>query len=275
MAILVTGVRGHIGRRVLDRLTAAGAPVRAASKDPDALGLPSAVRLDLAEPDTAEAVLDGVTRVFLYAQPTGIGVFLKAARRAAVTHIVLLSSGAAVEPAAAGTSIAVRHQEVERALAASGLPYTVLHPSAFATNTLGWAESVRERSAVADPYPEAPGAPIHQDDIAHVAVRVLTDSSHLGEALSLTGPESLTLRQQVEILAEVLGRPLAVHEITRRQAQQQRPPHFPEQVLEELMDIAAATVGTARPVTGTVEAVTGTPARTYREWAEEHAAAFR
>ncbi|MGK3204671.1 hypothetical protein [Amycolatopsis sp. MEPSY49] len=51
---------------------------------------------------------------------------------------------------------------------------------------------------------------IHEADIAAVAARALTSSGHLGATYSLTGPESLTVRQQAAVLGRVTGRPARV-----------------------------------------------------------------
>jgi uncharacterized protein YbjT (DUF2867 family) len=92
--------------------------------------------------------------------------------------------------------------------------------------------------------------------------------------LSLTGPESLRQRDIVAVLADVLGRPLAIDELSREEALRAREPWMPERVLEYLLDNAAAAVGRPAPVNNTVERFTGHPARPFRQWALEHRADF-
>jgi len=48
--ILVTGATGNVGRRVVERLVAAGRGVRAVSRDPDRAGLPAGVEAVLGRP---------------------------------------------------------------------------------------------------------------------------------------------------------------------------------------------------------------------------------
>ena len=266
MTVLVTGAHGRIARSLIARLTAAGTPFRAASSRPG----PGEVRLDLRTGEGVEEALDGVDRVLLYTQPDGIEAFLQAAQ--GVRHIVQVSSSAVLRSDAG--SIAARHRVVEDTLLASGLPATVLRPGAFAANTLRWAESINAKSTVDFAYPDARYAPIREDDIAAVAQTVLDAGSHLGEALTLTGPEVLSYRQQVAILAEVLDRPIAVGEISREQATERRPAFIPAEVMAELLDTDARYVDGPPLVTDTVAAVTGAPARDFRRWAVDHRAEF-
>jgi uncharacterized protein YbjT (DUF2867 family) len=266
MTVLVTGARGGIAQALITRLTSAGTPFRAASSRPE----PGEVRLDLRTGEGLAEALDGVDQVLLYTQPDGIEAFLRAAQ--GVRHVVQVSS-AAVSTGA--SSIAALHKAVEDPLLASGLPTTVLRPGAFAANTLWWAESIRAKSTVELAYPDARYAPIHEDDIAAVAQTVLATGRHVGEALTLTGPELLSHRQRVAILAEVLDRPISVVELSRQQAVDRRPAFIPAEVMAELLDADARYVNEPALVTDTVQAVTGVPARDFRSWAVQHRSAFQ
>jgi uncharacterized protein YbjT (DUF2867 family) len=277
MTILVTGARGHVGRAVLDALVVAGQDLRAASRDASALDVPEGVAkvsADLEDPETLEAALDGVESVFLYTQRKGIEGFVKAAEAAGVRHVVLLSSGATLEPESTRSPIAALHRVVEDALKAASFGETLLNPGAFATNTLGWLPDIAE-GFVRIAYPDAQIGSIDERDIAAVAARVLIDGSHVGEALPLSGPTAITFREQVEVLSDVLGRPLTVEELTPAEATERMlaaglPPEFPA----ELMRVWERVTKKPASVTDVVREVTGTAPRTYRQWVEDHRAAF-
>ncbi|GIG65918.1 NAD(P)H-binding protein [Phytomonospora endophytica] len=273
MTVLVTGVRGGIGGNVLARLAAEDIPARGTSTEPSG---PETARLDLAAPDPADlaAALDGVDRVFLYTQPGGIDAFVDAARKAGVQLVVQLSSSAVRMPGAATNSIARRHREVEEALAASGLGHTVLHPHALAHNSLSWTPSIRAHRTVEIPHPDARLAFVDPDDVARVAVEVLRHGGREGESLYLTGPESLSHRDQVGILAEVLGHPIAVRALTDEEAHARRPSRIPPAVFDEMLASSARAVTAPPDITTTIEDVTGVRARTYREWAVRNRARF-
>ncbi len=97
------------------------------------------------------------------------------------------------------------HAEVERLIEDSGLEWTFVRAGSFAANALGRAESIRTDVVVREPYGAARKAPIHERDVAEVAVRALTADGLVGARPTLTGPESLTLAEQVAVVGEVLG----------------------------------------------------------------------
>ena len=98
----------------------------------------------------------------------------------------------------------------------------------------------------------------------------------MGQRLELTGPQSLTHEEMVAIIGEVIGRPLRYQEIPPEAAKQGMVQHgFPEPFVEALMARYAKGVGQAAYLTGEVEKILGRPARTYAQWATDHADAFR
>ncbi|RSM42274.1 nucleoside-diphosphate sugar epimerase [Amycolatopsis balhimycina DSM 5908] len=275
MTVLVTGARGNVGRAVLDALVTAGQDVRAASRDVTTLDVGVAkVSADLEDPSTLDAALEGVSSVFLYTRPQGIEGFVKAAEAAGVRHVVLLSSGATLEPRSAQSRVARLHRAVEEALIAAPFAETLLNPGSFATNTLGWRADIAE-GVVRTPYPDSRVGAIHERDIGDVAAKILADGSHAGEALQLSGPEPISFREQAAILADVLGRPLRVEELTPEQAAGRMaalgwPPEVPPEILRAM----ERTTREASVVTDVVRDVTGHAPRTFRQWAEDHRADF-
>ncbi|MER6300543.1 NAD(P)H-binding protein [Kitasatospora sp. NPDC001539] len=279
MTTLITGARGKIGRAVTDRLHAAGLPVRAASAHPVELTAPVGVEvaeLVLNRPDTFPAALNGVRQVFLYPEPEGINAFVETARTAGVEHIVLLSSASVLSADAETDPLASHSLRVERTLTAAGLPcVTLLRPDAFASNALGWAHRIGRNLPVELAYPDAHIAPIHPDDIADIAAKALTGTSLRGRAVTLTGAQSLTFREQLAILSDVLGRHIPVETISRVEAERQMGRFMPAPMAGSLLTLwAAATAGPAA-IADTTETLLGQRARSFRQWASENSTAFR
>lgn len=275
MTILVTGARGNVGRRVLQRLYAAGHSVRASGRNPAELDVPEGVEtvaLDLNDPETFVAALAGVSKVLLYAEPDGIVKFLDEAEKAGVEQVVLLSSNTVGLPGAEKDPLAHHHVLVEEAVVASGLNYTILRPGAFMSNAFGWSYSLQQGDTIDQVFPEAQVAPVHEDDIADVAVVALTEKKLQDEVVDLTGPESLTFRQELEIVGEVLGRKLVINGLTREEGEAQMSNFVPPPVLTSLLNQWEAAVGVVADTSATAERITGKPARTFRQWVEEHAA---
>ncbi|RDI20383.1 NAD(P)H-binding protein [Lentzea flaviverrucosa] len=274
MTILVTGARGNVGRRVLQRLYAAGHSLRASGRNPAELDVPEGVEtvaLDLNDPETFVAALAGVSKVLLYAEPDGIVKFLDEAEKAGVEQIVLLSSNTVGLPGADQDPLAHHHVLVEEAVVGSGLNYTILRPGAFMSNAFGWSYSLQQGDTIDQVFPEAQVAPVHEDDIADVAVVALTEKKLQDEIVDLTGPESLTFRQELEIVGEVLGRKLVINGLTREEGEAQMSNFVPPPVLTSLLNQWEAAVGVVADTSATAERITGKPARTFRQWVEEHA----
>ncbi|MEU7556330.1 NAD(P)H-binding protein [Streptomyces sp. NPDC044571] len=277
MTTLITGARGRIAQAVINRLHALGLPLRAASAHPTALTVPDGVEtaeLVLTRPENFEAALRDVRQVFLYPEPSGIDELIKAAEAAGVEHVVLLSSSSVLGPDAENDPLASHSLRVERALASSDLTCTLLRPDAFAGNSLGWAHSISQGQPIRLAYPDAHIAPIHPDDIADIAAEALTGTSLTGRAVTLTGPESLTFREQLALLADTLGRAIPVEQITRAEAEQQMAHHMPPPMVSSLLDLWEAADRTPAAIHDTTHTLLGHPARTYRQWATENAPAF-
>lgn len=272
MSILVTGARGSVARGLVSLLAARGVPHRLASREPDT---PGTVRCDLGDPSTFAGALAGVRSVFLYAEASAAGAFVKEASAAGVEHVVLLSSSSVLAPGAADSPLAASHLAVEEALLASPLRTTLLRPGSFASNALGWAWALKSGRPVHLPYPGSHCDPVHEADLAEAAFAVLTDPALAGRAYHLTGPHSLTFATQLAILGRVLGSPIPFETVSAEQWKAEVEGYIPGPYADALLDYWAARDGLPVETTDAVEQLTGHPARSFETWAQDHAEAFR
>ncbi|MFH8868980.1 SDR family oxidoreductase [Streptomyces griseus] len=275
--ILVTGATGNIGRELLRQLD--GADVRALTRDATraVAGMPAGVEVtegDLGRPESLKSALRGARSLFLI---PGVGDdtgTLDAARDAGVEHVVLVSSITVMTHPHLGPARA--NLAVERRLRESGMEWTVLRPTQFASNTLWWARSVRDASVVRVPYADVGLPTVHPADIASVARAALTGPEHRGRTYPLTGPKRISPRRQAGELGRVLGREVACVGITREEAYPPMAAMMGSEVADSVLDLMGGDVNDALlAVHDTVARVTGSPARPYRRWAEENADAFR
>jgi uncharacterized protein YbjT (DUF2867 family) len=125
------------------------------------------------------------------------------------------------------------------------------------------------------PYADAVTSPIHQRDIAAVAVRALCEDGHAGAKYILTGPQSLTQPEQVCTIGDALGRALRFEEIPPEAARREMSAMMPAFIADMLLGAWPATVGKPAPVTSTVAEITGVPARSFYDWVVDHAADFQ
>ena len=277
--ILVSGATGNIGSALLTELHACGAgPLRGLTRDASRAraAFPAgvqAVQGDFAEPASLKPALEGVRSLFLVSRLGPDADILEAARRAGVEEVVLVSSiTAETHPhlGPAGENLAV-----EQLLKESGMAWTILRPTQFASNSLMWAASIRDHETVRAPYADTALPTIHPADIASVARVALTAPGHHGRTYALTGPVALTARQQVAAIATALGREVPFAEITRRQAHTQMTGAFGAEAADAVLDVMGGDVNDELlMVRDTVSRVTGSPGRTFQQWAAENTAAF-
>ncbi|MFE7130519.1 NAD(P)H-binding protein [Streptomyces sp. NPDC057638] len=272
MTILVTGATGTVGRQVVQELLSRGHSVRALTRDPARADLPAEaelVRGDLTDPDACAAAFQGVTGLHLitfegpYFTPLETGPrILELATAAGVRRITVLHGG--------GPS------PLEDAVRAGDVPWTVVIPVEFMANALEWAESIRTEDQVSEPFVDRLSAMVHEADIGAVVAVALTEGGHGGQEYVLTGPQALTIRDKTETIAAARNRAVEVVELTREEALARwRAEGQPEEVISFLLEVYGNTPEAGRTVVDTVERITGRPARTFAEWAAQHAGAFR
>ncbi|WP_406271259.1 NAD(P)H-binding protein [Streptomyces sp. NBC_00191] len=270
--ILVTGATGTVGRQVVAELLARGHCVRALTRDTAKAEFPAGVEVvrgDLTDPDSLAPALEGVTGLHLitfggaYFAPLETGPrILELAREAGVRRVTVLHGG--------GPS------PLEDAVRAGELDWTVIMPVEFMSNALQWADGIKNADEVREPFTDRLSAMVHEGDIGAVAAVALTGAGHGGQEYVITGPEVLTLKDKVNALAAARGREITLVGMSEEEALGQwRAAGHPQEVIDFLLDAYGNTPRVGRTVAGTVEKVTGRPARTFGQWAAEHADAFR
>jgi uncharacterized protein YbjT (DUF2867 family) len=280
--ILIIGATGNIGRQVVSQLPATGVQVRALTRNPHTAGLPphvDVVRGDLTVPETLDACLDGIDAVFLVwtAPPAAVAPALeriaKHARRIVFLSAPLKTPHPFFQQPNPSRALA---EQIERLIEASRLQWTFLRPGMLAGNSLRWwAPRIRAGDVVRWPYLAVPTAPIDERDIAAVAVRALCEDGHAGAEYVLTGPQSLSQFEQISTIGNVIGRSLRIEEMSPDEARCEPLALMPAAVVNMLLNAWAAAIGQPAFVTSGVEEITGAPARTFRDWAIDHAAEFR
>ena len=276
MAIVVTGATGNVGRPLVAELVAAGAEVRAVSRQPDTAGLPA----ELTVFDTAAAAIQGASAVFLNSRALGAGIesLVRQAQRQGAVRLVALSAINADDDFSRQPSRyrGDRNKEVEQLAVESGLPWVSLRPSVFATNFAGmWAGQIRAGDVVNGPYAAASSAPIVERDIAAVAARALLSDELVGQRIPLTGPQALTNTEMVDIIGSVLHRPLRYNEIPAELVRQRFVGlGFGAEFADAYIAMLATTVDRPALVTHDLQRILGRPAETFGQWVADHVSLF-
>ena len=220
--ILVTAAYGNQGSRLIPKLAAAGARVRALRASPGgeaaliALGAAEAVIGDAADPDVLARAMVGVESVYhvgpsAHPRERAMGfAVVDAGRKAGVRHVVLSS---VLHPMLRALIQHELKRDIEEYLIESGLDFTILQPAdymqvlrcqrAFETGELQLAWNVDRRQSVVD-----------LEDIAEVAAKVLLEGpAHYGATYELSAPGCFTGHDIGKIIARVTGRPIRVIEV--------------------------------------------------------------
>ncbi|MER7248553.1 NAD(P)H-binding protein [Kribbella sp. NPDC000426] len=268
--VLVTGATGRVGRHVVAGLRAAGVTVRALVRTPDLAGFPPDVELiqgDITDADAVRRAAAGADAAFLL-WPSFSADGAAEIVPALPPRVVYLSSLNAAEGGVWG--------DVEQLLRDLGKEWTFLRPSGFAVNAQAWAGDFRSGDTLRLPYPEASRSMIHERDIAAVAVLSFVNPGHAGQIYELTGPAALTQASQVATIGRAVGKDMHVVPLTEDAALQAMLDQGADPALAaSAVSYWASLVDNPEPVTTTVAELTGRPALTFAEWAEEHATEFR
>lgn len=283
--ILITGATGNVGGHLLEQLCERSVPVRALVRSQERADTLRGYDCDIAVGTYEDAAslhraLAGVDRLFLLspasehmADQEKAVVDAAAAAHGQVEVVKVAAAG--VEQG--GIALLEQHRTVIDHLAASGLPTTVLAPSSFMQNLLGYAGQITETGTFAAAGGGAAISHVDTRDVAAVAAHVLTSDGHAGATYTITGPEALTYARVAEHFTVALGRPVRHVEISSQQARESMAgagmPVWLADALAELSELQST--GAAAGTTDEVLKATGRPARSFEAFLTDHGAAFR
>jgi len=280
--ILVT-TAGKVGAEAARVLRQGDAPVRVLVRDAGTTtakalaqaGVQIAVG-DLDVPASIDDAMAGVTAVILVspAVPAQELSVVASASRAGVQHVVKATS-----KASADSPIARRRwqAEIEAGLAASGIPHTLLRSNGYMQNVLALAPAIAATSGFGSAAGKGLAGLVDSRDVAAVAARIAAaPSAHAGKTYWLSGPELVSNYDVADVLSRLLGRTITYRELTfeENKAAMVRA-GVPEPVAQ--MNAQAFSLnaqGDAEWVTDDVGAVLGHPARSFEQFATDHATAF-
>ncbi|KAI8916998.1 hypothetical protein DFJ77DRAFT_328049 [Powellomyces hirtus] len=253
-------------------------------------------KADLTDPESIRKAVEasGATSVFLnLAGLTGADEDLTrrvvdALKAGGITYVVLLSS------LSLGTEEAVKLEhpdaiqkpqlDAERAIIAAGFTsgYTFVRPGHFDSNAVEFWGTQIKSGVVHMPYPEAPLAPVSENDIGDVSYALLASKGAVitdvtkRRVVPLVGPELLTQEQQLQIVAKVLGRKIELKPLTEEQfldtAGSCMPPGMADAVVGYWKEAIQKPDDTRHAEN--VAGYAGRPATTFEQWMRTNKAEF-
>lgn len=216
--ILITGAAGKTGRAVIRALAKSGEPVRALAHRPDqvsslaALGVENVIVGDLLDESVMARAVHGVRAIYHIApnvSPDEVSIgknVIAAAQSANVERFVFHS---VLHPQIEAMPHHWLKMRVEELLFESGLPFTILQPTAYMQNVLAHWDQIVEHGRYSIPYStETRLSLVDLEDVAQAAATVLTDPGWVGATIELVGTPAMSQVEIARTLADQLGRPV-------------------------------------------------------------------
>jgi uncharacterized protein YbjT (DUF2867 family) len=260
--ILVLGGTGKTGRRIVEGLQKQGVPVRVGSRS-------AAIPFTWEDPKTWPAVLEGIKTIFVNYVPDlacdgsfeAMTAFAQQMKQSGVEKVVLLSGRG--EPKAHISEEPIK-----------GFDWTVLRCSFFAQNfSEGFFTEPLQHGTLALPVDAVLEPFIDVEDIAAVAVKVLTESGHTGKTYELTGPRAMSFHEAVQIVGRAANRDLQFQTVPLdAYIEGARQMQIPEVIVDLMIYLFGEVLdGRNTPTSDHVEQILGRPARSLETYAQDTA----
>jgi uncharacterized protein YbjT (DUF2867 family) len=275
--IVVVGATGLLGSCVVDGLIRADRRVRAVSRH--SRSWPAGVTAcpaDVRDTEAFRSVLPRADGIFLNLPPTlqeqqlaRIGDDIA---QAEIPTTVLLSSD--LVGLCPGSVMAASHQREETVLGAVlGGSLAVLRPGMFMNNDASeWSASIRDDGNVITSFPDALEVPIAPVDIAAAAITALTAQGNGPyPTQQLLGPQWLSSRDRVTMLAKVFKRPITIVEVSAEEHAAVLAQRLPGPIARQKVAMRA---GAPRSIVDCPDLPLGKERTPYAAWAAANAAVF-
>ena len=278
MKVLVTGVTGKTGRRVVESLVSRGVGVRALVRDLGrgklaTVGMGVELALgDFDEPESIVSAVEGCSGAFLVSQdnPNQVEQEVNFARQAAdsgVRHIVKLSSSDAGQRPYAWS---VAHAKIENEIRNIGVPYSFLRPHFFMDNYL----SLLKIESKGDVILEAPAGEgligaIDSFDIGECGAQILSNGNALNDHVLLNGPENISMYRVAEAFSNACNK--SIRYVDMDMNQYSSDPEIDPDVADVYQEVQD---GTMAVMSDNVETITGKRPRTIEQFAKANVEAI-
>jgi NAD(P)H dehydrogenase (quinone) len=220
MTIAITGATGQLGRLVVEAAKArvSATELVALVRSPDtATDLGVAARAaDYDRPETLDRALQGIDTLLLISAPkVGARVaqhrnVIDAARRAGVSRIVYTS---ALHADRSRLDVAPDHRETEAAIAASGLPSTILRHGWYTENYESTIQGAVAGGALLGSARDGRISSATRADYAAADAIVVTSAGHEGRIYELAGDEAWTFADLAAEISRQIGREIPYRDL--------------------------------------------------------------
>ncbi len=223
MSVVVTAASGQLGSLVVRSLVDRGvdpASITATGRSTERLAEVAKLGVATAEFDydapADEVIKAGDTVLLVSGSEVGQRLpqhtnVIEAAKAAGAARIVYTSA-----PRADDTTLvlAPEHRATEELLKESGVDWTILRNGWYHENYRADFDAAAQTGAVVTSAGDGRISSASRADLAEAAAVVLSTEGHVGAVYELGGDEALTVADHAAVFAEVLGKPVAVNNVS-------------------------------------------------------------
>ena len=231
---------------------------------------------DLDEPETILPAVKNVDKIYLLTWNGETALkqvqnVINAAKYEGVSHIIRHSMWGPEK-----SRIIKEGYKIEEMIKSSGLKWTLLRPTFYMQNTMMAAQTISSDGVIYWDMKDGKLGTIDVRDIADAAFAVITGEGHEGKSYILTGPEAISFHDIANTFSKVLDKEVKYVNVPGEASFQAMTgmgmPEWIAQGYVELME--GFSENFANSTTKNVETLTGHPARSFEQFANDFAQVF-
>ncbi len=281
LKVLVTGATGNTGSLLVPALLRENIDVHIFVKD-EAKARPlqelgaEVITGDLDTPETILPAVTNVDKIYLLTwngktQLQQAENVLNAAKEAGNPHIIRHSMWGPEN-----SRIIKQGYKIEQMIKSSGLPWTLLKPTFYMQNIMMAAPTISSDGVIYWDMKDGNLGMIDLRDIAEAAFKVITNKGHEGKSYILTGPEAISFKDIAKIFSKVLDKEVKYVNVPGDASfQAMTGMGMPEWIAKGYVELSEGfSENFANSTTKNVEILTGHPARSFEQFANDFAQVF-
>ena len=281
LKVLVTGATGNTGSLLVPALLKAGVDVRILARN-EAKAKPfkdlgaEVVIGDLDQPSTILPAVKDVDKIYLLTWNgetafTQVQNVINAAKYEGVSHIIRHSMWGPEN-----SRIIKEGYKIEEMIKSSGLKWTLLKPTFYMQNTMMAAQTISSDGVIYWDMKDGKLGTIDVRDIADSAFAVITGEGHEGKSYILTGPEAISFHDIAKTFSKVLDKEVKYVNVPGEASlQAMTGMGMPEWIAKGYVELSEGfSENFANSTTKNVETLTGHPARSFEQFANDFAQVF-
>jgi uncharacterized protein YbjT (DUF2867 family) len=289
-SFLITGATGNIGFELIKTLSKENVHIRAAvhsisrSDKILSLGIKDIVEMDFDKAsEISSSIFKDIDKMFLLTpnfETDGLPKLLENAKNMAVKHIVNLSSdSASIESSSISAKGIEIFKEKEKIIQQSGIPCTILRPTAFMQNFFNNSFTIKTQKRFYLPWGNGRVSSVDTRDIAAIAAKILVSEikDYKNKIYSITGPEALSCHDIARIFSEVLKVDVEYVNVSDEEAfNEMKRMGMSDILIEYILELSKMIKqDSASYISSSVEEITGKKPISFRQFVDDYKDEFK